>query len=105
MGDLNIYESPYPMPSVPINQSISQFLLASDPDDTHPDTAILADFDAPDTRKVTYAGLRRAASRDAATLRKRYGLKEGDVMCIYGYNSVNWACLAHAALWAGACFW
>lgn len=26
-------------------------------------------------------------------------------MCIYGYNSVSWALLAHAVLWSGVCFW
>lgn len=101
----NIYHSPYPMPAVPIDQSVSQFLLTSDPDDSHPETVIFADFDSPQTHKVTYAGLRNAASRNAATLRSRHGLRERDVMCIYGTNSVNWASLAHAALWAGACFW
>lgn len=105
MATPNIYHSPYPMPSVTTDQSISQFLTTSDPDDAHPQTVVLADFESPQTRKVTYAGLRDAASRDAATLRNRHGLEEGDVVCIYGYNSLDWACLAHAILWAGACFW
>ncbi|CAG9984183.1 unnamed protein product [Clonostachys byssicola] len=99
-----IYHSPYPTPSVPTDLSVSQFLLRSDPDDTHPDTVVLADFDAPEERFVTYEGIRLNASRDAATLRNKYGLHQNDVVCIYGFNSVYWASLAHATLWAGGCF-
>jgi hypothetical protein len=101
----NIYHSPYPTPSVPTDLSVSQFLLRSDPDDTHPDVIVLADFDAPEERFVTYGGIRQNASRDAATLRNTYGLHQNDVVCIYGVNSVYWASLAHATLWAGGCFW
>ncbi|CAG9947993.1 unnamed protein product [Clonostachys rosea f. rosea IK726] len=101
----NIYHSPYPTPSVPTDLSVSQFLLRSDPDDTHPDVIVLADFDAPEERFVTYGGIRQDASRDAATLRNTYGLHQNDVVCIYGVNSVYWASLAHATLWAGGCFW
>lgn len=99
-----IYRSPYPMPAVPTNQSISQFLLQSDPDDTHPDTVIIANFDNPD-QNVTYGGLRHNAARHAAALRSQFGLREGDSVCIYGFNSVSWASLAHAVLWAGGFFW
>lgn len=101
----NIYHSQYPTPSVPTDLSVSQFLLRSDPDDTHPDAVVLADFDAPEERFVTYGGIRRNSSRDAAILRNEYGLHQNDVVCIYGFNSVYWASLAHATLWAGGCFW
>ncbi|KPM41137.1 hypothetical protein AK830_g5380 [Neonectria ditissima] len=103
MADQRIYHSPYPMPNVPVHQSISQFLVQSDPDDTHPDKVILADFDNP-SRELTYSGLRRDAARDAAMLQKAHRLGEGDVVCIYARNSVDWASLAHAVLWAGGCF-
>ncbi|CAM1505010.1 Fc.00g106470.m01.CDS01 [Cosmosporella sp. VM-42] len=98
-----IYNSPYPMPDVPINQSISQFLLQSDPDDAHPDTVILADYDNP-SYELTYGRLRYNAARDAAILKNIHGLERGDVVCIYAQNSVDWASLAHGVLWAGACF-
>ena len=98
-----IYKSPYPMPDVPIHQSISQFLLESDPDDAHPDTVILANFDNP-SYQLTYGEIRENAGRDAAILKEQHGLDEGDVVCIYAQNSVNWASLAHAVLWAGGCF-
>lgn len=104
MASQRIYDSPYPKPDVPINKSISQFLLQSNPDDAHPDQVILADFDNP-KRELTYGALRRNASRDAAILRHVHGLNEGDVVCIYAYNSVDWASLAHGVMWAGGCFW
>lgn len=99
-----IYKSPYPMPDVPIHQSISQFLVESDPDDASPDTVILADYNNP-SHQLTYGGLRQNAARDAAILKTEHGLREGDVVCIYAHNSVDWASLAHAVLWAGGCFW
>ncbi|KAM5351010.1 hypothetical protein ACJ41O_003733 [Fusarium nematophilum] len=98
-----IYTSPYPPPHVPTNQGISQFLLQTNPDDTHPDKVILVDFDNP-SRELTYAGLRDNAARDAAILRHDFGLKQGDVVCIYAHNSVDWASMAHAVVWAGGCF-
>ncbi|KAH7170017.1 acyl-CoA synthetases/AMP-acid ligases II [Dactylonectria macrodidyma] len=103
MASQRIYHSRYPMPNVPTDQSISQFLLHSDPDDAHPDSVILADFDNPE-RSVTYGQLRQNAARDAAVLRHDHGLQETDVVCIYAYNSVSWASLAHGVLWAGGCF-
>lgn len=93
------------MPAVPHDQSVSQFLLSSNPDDVHPDTVILADFDDPEHSKITYAGLRNKASSYATILQREYGVKDGDVVCIYGYNSVSWIVMAHAVLWAGGCFW
>ncbi|KAH8738322.1 luciferin 4-monooxygenase [Ilyonectria robusta] len=78
MASQRIYDSPYPKPDVPTNQSISQFLLQSNPDDAHPDQVILADFDNP-KRELTYGALRRNAARDAAILRDVHGLNEGDV--------------------------
>ncbi|KAF4982853.1 hypothetical protein FZEAL_1603 [Fusarium zealandicum] len=103
MGNQKIYNSPYPLSHVPNNQSVSQFLLQSDPDDTPPDKVILEDFDNPN-RQLTYGGLRYNAARDAAILRDNYGLRQGDVVCIYAYNSIGWVSMAHAVLWAGGCF-
>lgn len=105
MAHPNIYHSPYPMPIIPTDQSVSQFLLKSNPDDIYPEKIILADFDDPDGANLTYATIRDIASRHAAVLRRTYGLKETDVVCIYGYNSLDWIKMAHAVLWAGGCFW
>jgi long-subunit acyl-CoA synthetase (AMP-forming) len=105
MSQTNVYHSPYPLPAIPHNQSVSQFLACSNPDDAHPDTVILADFDDPVGKNVTYGGLRHNAARDAAILRRRYGLAEAGIVCIYGFNSVAWASIAHATLWSGGCFW
>ncbi|KAH7162097.1 acyl-CoA synthetases/AMP-acid ligases II [Dactylonectria estremocensis] len=103
MAGHRIYNSRYPMPNVPTDQSVSQFLLQSDPDDAHSDRVILADSDNPE-RNVTYGQLRQNAARDAAVLRHDHGLQEADVVCIYAHNSVSWASLAHGVMWAGVCF-
>ncbi|KAL2212988.1 acetyl-CoA synthetase-like protein [Sarocladium strictum] len=98
-----IYESPYPAPHYPTNLSVSQFLLQSDPDDVPAEKPIFADFENPE-RQITYGRLRDNAAKDAATLKQTYGLREGDVVCIYGQNSLEWISLAHAVMWAGGCF-
>ncbi|KAF7564012.1 hypothetical protein G7046_g158 [Stylonectria norvegica] len=103
MPSHTIYRSPYPKLHVPVNQSVTEFLLQSDPDDAHPDKVILSDFDDP-SRQLTYGGLRHDAARDAAILRTKHSLTEGDVVCIYAQNSVDWVSLAHGVLWAGGCF-
>lgn len=99
-----IYESPYPAPHYPTNLSVSQFLLQSDPDDVPAEKSIFADFENPE-RRITYGQLRDNAAKDAATLKQTYSLREGDVVCIYGQNSLEWISLAHAVMWAGGCFW
>ncbi|KAK0388943.1 hypothetical protein NLU13_2520 [Sarocladium strictum] len=98
-----VYDSPYPAPHYPTNLSVSQFLLQSDPDDVPNGKAVFADFDRPE-RQITYWQLRETAAKDAATLKQTYGLREGDVVCIYGQNSLEWISLVHAVLWAGGCF-
>lgn len=100
----NVYHSPYPMPNVPLHQSISQFLVQSDPDDADPEKIVWSDYDDP-SREISYREIRHNAARDAATLRSQHGLREADVVCIYAYNSLDWASLAHAVLWSGGCFW
>lgn len=104
MARPNIYRSPYPEPHVPTNLSVSQFLLRSDPDDAPRDKVIYGDFDNPQ-KCITYGGLHESTAKDAATLRRQYGLRKNDVVCIYAQNSLEWVSLAHAVLWAGGCFW
>ncbi|KAH8176646.1 AMP-binding enzyme domain-containing protein [Sarocladium implicatum] len=103
MAAARIYQSPYPTPHYPTNLSVSQFLLQSDPDDVPADQVIFADFDNP-SRCLTYRQLRDDAAKDAAVLRSSFGIREGDVVCIYAQNSLEWVKLAHAVVWAGACF-
>lgn len=104
MANKRIYRSQYPTPHYPTDLSVSQFLLQSDPDDVPSDKVIFADFEDA-SRCITYRQLRENAARDAAILRTTYGLEQGDVVCIYGQNSLEWISLAHAVMWAGGCFW
>jgi len=97
-----IFSSPYPSLGVSTNLSISQFLLSTNPDDTPTDSIILCDFANPDSY-VTYGGIRQAAAVGAGGLKNVLGLTEEQTVCIFGGNSVNWALLAHSAMWAGAC--
>lgn len=99
-----MYRSPYPEPFVPSDVSVSQFLLSSNPDDVPPDQQILSDFDNQE-QTLTIQELHSHAERDASTLISRFGLREGDVVCIFAPNSISWVTLAHAILWAGGCFW
>ncbi|KAF2104582.1 acyl-CoA synthetases/AMP-acid ligases II [Rhizodiscina lignyota] len=98
-----IYRSKYPEPNAATNQSVSQFLLKSNPDDVTADTTIWSDFDEPD-HKMTFGGIREQAALGAAGLREVLGVKEGDFVYIYASNSVNWAYLSHSVMWAGAVF-
>jgi 4-coumarate--CoA ligase len=104
MANYRTYSSPYPAPHIPTHVSVSQFLLQCNPDDVENDRVVLCDFDNP-SRSVTYGGIRKNAGRDAAAFKKVLGLKEGDTVCIYAENSVSWASIAHAVMWAGGCFW
>ena len=104
MPTQRVYQSPFPSFEVPVDLSVSQFLLRSNPDDVSSNTPIFSDFDTPD-RYVSFGDLRRDASQGAAGLREIAGVEEGDVVCILGHNSVSWALLAHSVMWAGACFW
>lgn len=104
MSAQRVYRSPFPPFSTPRDLSISQFLLASNPDDVPHETPISSDFNNP-SHGLTFGGLRKLAAQGAAGLREVVGLGEGDVVCIYGQNSVNWSLLSHSVMWAGACSW
>lgn len=101
MAEHRIYHSPYPAPYIPTNLSISQFLLQTNPDDVINEKPILCDFDESGV-SLTYGGLRKAAAQCATGLKHAMGMQVGDTVCIYGYNSVNWALLAHSVWWGGA---
>lgn len=79
-------------------------LLSLNPDDVSPDTIIYSDFNTP-SNTVSFGGVRELAARGAAGLQETVGLREGDIVCVYGQNSVSWALLAHSIWWAGACSW
>jgi hypothetical protein len=102
MATERIYQSPFPLPNIPTNLSLSQFLLQTNPDDVPGDKIILRDLHNPE-RNISYAGIRNDAAQAAAGLKQQLGMSVGDVVCIYGRNSVNWAILAHAVMWGGGC--
>ncbi|CAK7207428.1 hypothetical protein SEUCBS139899_010238 [Sporothrix eucalyptigena] len=98
-----IYQSQFPAPPTPQNLSISQFLVRTNPDDVPADKTIICDFENPG-HSLTYGELRTRSAQGAAILRKNHGMKEGDVVCLFGQNSVNWMLLCHCVLWGGGCF-
>ncbi|CAK7212837.1 hypothetical protein SCUCBS95973_001596 [Sporothrix curviconia] len=98
-----IYQSQFPAPPTPQDLSVSQFLVRTNPDDVPADKTIICDFENPD-HSLTYGELRTRSAQGAATLRNRHGMKEGDVVCLFGQNSVNWMLLCHCVLWGGGCF-
>jgi 4-coumarate--CoA ligase len=103
MSSCRIYESPFPSPAVPTDASVSQFLVQHNPDDVLDDKIILSDFEHANNF-LTFGSLRTKSALGASGLKSVLGLCEGDVISIYGQNSVNWALLAHSVLWSGACF-
>ena len=68
----------------------------------HPDKPIYSDFDG--SNEVTYSGIRSAAAKCSYSLRHKLGLKEGDTVCVFGKNTVNWLVLVHSLLHAGCVF-
>jgi 4-coumarate--CoA ligase len=98
-----IYNSTYGPLSVPTDASVAQFLAKYDPDDVPSSKVIISDFDDP-THTLTFGAIRDEPARGATGLINVLGVKEGDVVCIFGHNSVNWALLAHSIMWAGAVF-
>lgn len=99
-----IYTSIFPPPTTPRNLSVSQFLARYNPDDVPASKTIVCDFDNPQ-HSLTYGELRTRAAQGAASLRSLAGMQEGDVVCLFGQNSVNWMLLCHSILWGGGCFW
>lgn len=99
-----IYTSPFGDLNVPTDLSLSQFIARNNPDDVSSDRVIASDFDNPG-RSLTFGELRKRAAQGAASLRYAFGMGEGDVVCIYGQNSVNWLLLCHCVMWGGGCFW
>lgn len=98
-----IYKSLFPAPPTPRDVSISQFLVRTNPDDVPADKVIICDFENPG-HKLTYGELRTRSAQGAASLKNSHGMKEGDVVCLFGQNSVNWMLLCHCVLWGGGCF-
>jgi len=103
MTPQRIYESCYGPLNVPTDISVAQFLTKYNPDEVPAEKILMSDFDFPN-RTLTHAGLREQAARCATGLFNVMNAKEGDVICIWGFNSVNWALLAHSIMWTGAIF-
>ena len=98
-----IYESTYGPLTVPTNVSVAQFLSKNNPDDVHPDKIITSDFAAPH-QTLTYGQVRTKPARCATGLVNKLGVKEGDVVVLFGRNSVNWILLAHSIMHFGGIF-
>ncbi|KIW02237.1 uncharacterized protein PV09_06390 [Verruconis gallopava] len=98
-----IYESSYGPNWVPTNVSVAQFLAKYNPDEVPGNKIIISDFDDA-ARTITFEGVRTKPGLGATGLANILGLKEGDVVCMIGLNSVNWILLAHSIMWAGAVF-
>lgn len=103
-SELRVYNSPYPAIAVPVDQSISQFLCTTNPDDIGPDKVILQDFDD-DAQGITHQGLFTAAVNLSAVLSSKHRVTQGDVVCIFAENSVRWVVFAHSVLWGGGVVW
>lgn len=98
-----IYESTCAPINVPTGCSLAQFLAKYNPDDVPQDKVIISDFDDA-TRTLTFGAIRTDPARGATGLVNVLDVKEGDVVCLFGLNSVNWALLAHSVMWVGAIF-
>lgn len=100
MAHPTIYESAYTPSKVPVNQSIWQFLLQHNIDDTPHDKVVLQEEERRD-QQVTYGEAPKVAARVAAALKQKFGLRAGDVICAVASSSLDLVRLAHAAWWAG----
>ncbi|KXJ90409.1 hypothetical protein Micbo1qcDRAFT_205257 [Microdochium bolleyi] len=104
MAKQHIYHSPYPTPHVPTDLSVPEFLLRTNPDGVHQDKVILEDFEQPGGCSITYGELRRRAALQAGVLKEKYGIQQGDIVGLFGLNTVDWAVLCLGILWAGGTF-
>ncbi|PGH10484.1 hypothetical protein AJ80_07527 [Polytolypa hystricis UAMH7299] len=98
---MQVYKSHYAPPVIPTDISYPQLLLRHNPDDVEPEKVIFEDFEGP-FKSITYGGIRTSAALGAAGLRAVLGVQEGDVVAVLGTNSVDYAILGNAIMWAGA---
>ncbi|KAL3447436.1 hypothetical protein BJX65DRAFT_308164 [Aspergillus insuetus] len=76
------------------------FYLRCNPDFVKEDKVILQEAKNPSVT-LTYGDARRKAAEGAAGLKKHLGLKEGDVIALWGSNTINWILAAYAGFWSG----
>lgn len=95
-----IYRSRDVEPLIPRHESLWQLYMRCNPDLVKDDKIILQDSRDPSV-VITYGGARRKAAEGAAGLQKRLGLKAGDVIALWGYNTLNWIFAAYAGIWSG----
>jgi acyl-CoA synthetase (AMP-forming)/AMP-acid ligase II len=96
----HIYNSADVAPLIPGNESLWQFYLRCNPDFVKDDKVIMEESNNPKAT-LTYGGARQKAAQGAAGLQKVLGVKEGDVIALWGSNSINWILAVYAATWAG----
>ncbi|KIW25682.1 uncharacterized protein PV07_08843 [Cladophialophora immunda] len=94
-----IYRSNCPPTNYPTNVSLSQFLVETNPEQIQDNKVTLEDNWT--RKRVTYGGIREAASKGAWGLRRTLDFQRGDVAAILCPNAVDWMVFAHSALWAG----
>ncbi|KAF2742950.1 acyl-CoA synthetases/AMP-acid ligases II [Sporormia fimetaria CBS 119925] len=99
----NIYKSSYPRVVVPTNESIWQFLVASNIDDVSPRKVVLQEYERPE-RTLTYGGASQVAARGGSGLQRVLGLRSEDTIMLMGTNTLDWVELAISAIWAGITF-
>ncbi|KAL6229051.1 hypothetical protein BDW75DRAFT_246085 [Aspergillus navahoensis] len=97
---LNIYGSGDVSPLIPRQESLWQLFLRCNPDLVKEDKVILEESANP-SAKLTYGDARRKAAEGAAGLKKRLGLKAGDVIALWGSNTLSWVLAAYAGTWSG----
>lgn len=99
---VTIYDSDYPVPTLP-EVGLFTYLFpdkASDSPLQQFDPSIPAFIDGFDGRTLTRGQLKTNALRLASGLRS-LGLKRGDVACLWGQNSLEWAQAAFGLMAAG----
>lgn len=82
-----IHRSNCPPTNYPTNVSLSRFLIETNPEQIQDDKVILEDNWT--HKRITYGGIREAASRGAWGLRHKLGLQQGDVAAVLCPNAVG----------------
>ncbi|KAF2703992.1 putative amp dependent CoA ligase [Pleomassaria siparia CBS 279.74] len=95
-----ITRSTYPPVNISDDISIPQFFTRYNPDNVKKSKVVHVDLIK--EKELTYGGLRESAGRASWGLKKRVGLRAGDVVCVLVQNSSDFVILAHAIWWTGA---
>lgn len=100
MAPSKIYQSSYPAPVVPTDESFWQFILRTNPHDAVPDKLIFQQLERRD-QALTAASSRKLAGLGAQALGDVLGLTRRDSILLVAKNSIDWLLVDFAALWAG----